>query len=300
MAPILTVFTPAYNRADCLPRAYEALKRQTSKDFIWFVVDDGSTDNTRELVAGWLNADNGFEIRYFYKENGGMYTAYNLAIANIETELCVCVDSDDYLTDYAVEKILACWRKDGSNEYCGVIGLDCLENGEIIGDPFPDQKTINLLDMLAGKYKFKNGDRKNVLRTELYKELCPMEEFPGEKDFNPHYLHLEICKKYDYLVLNEKLCVVERLPDGMHNTVFRQYLRSPRSFRKMRLHAMTLPGLPKKRLAQDIIHYVSSCLISGEPCISASPYKLLTLLLYPAGILWTLYLYYYNWKTLKK
>jgi len=48
----ITVFTPSYNRAYILPQCYEALKRQTCKDFIWQIVDDGSTDNTRELVQG--------------------------------------------------------------------------------------------------------------------------------------------------------------------------------------------------------------------------------------------------------
>ena len=89
MPPILTVFTPAYNRAHTLVRTYESLLAQSCKDFVWLIIDDGSTDNTSELVSNWQNCKNGFEIRYIYKENGGMHTAHNTAYEYIDTELNV-------------------------------------------------------------------------------------------------------------------------------------------------------------------------------------------------------------------
>ena len=52
-APLFTVYTPTYNRAHTLHRCYESLKVQTFRDFEWLIVDDGSTDGTAELVAGW-------------------------------------------------------------------------------------------------------------------------------------------------------------------------------------------------------------------------------------------------------
>lgn len=290
MKKTLTIFTPTYNRAYCLGKGYEALCRQTSKDFVWIVVDDGSADHTKELVQSWIDECTDFEIQYVYKENGGLYTGYNTAIALADTELCVCVDSDDYLVDNAVELIIDKWKKDGSKEVAGIVGLDCLESGEIIGDVFPEQKCINLIDILFGKYSFKNGDRKNVVRTELYKLHSPMEEIPGEKDFNPHYLHLKISQEYDFLVLNEKLCVVEYQAGGMSDTVFKQYLRSPKSFRKMRLLDMSLKGVPLKHLLKTNIHYTSSCIISKEPCVSASPCKLVTIIMWPLGLLLTIYI----------
>ena len=290
----VTVFTPTYNRAYCLHKGYEALCRQTIKDFKWIIVDDGSTDNTKELVESWKAADNGFEIQYIYKENGGMYTGYNVAIAAADTELCVCVDSDDYLTDDALEKAINHWKKYGNETYAGVIGLDCYESGEIIGDKFPEQKSINLIDLLFEKYPIHNGDRKNFVRTDLYKSVAPMKEFEGEKDFNPHFMHIQISKKYDFLVLNEKMCVVEYQPDGMSNTILKQYLRSPRSFREMRLLDISLDGAPFKFLVKKTIHYVASCILCKEPCISVSPRKVLTILMYPLGILMVLYIKYCN------
>lgn len=102
--PILTVFTPTYNRAHTLPRTYQSLCRQECKDFVWLVVDDGSTDGTADLVRSWQQEANGLEIRYIYKENGGMHTAHNAAYEVIDTELNVCIDSDDCLADGAVKK----------------------------------------------------------------------------------------------------------------------------------------------------------------------------------------------------
>jgi hypothetical protein len=123
-----------------------------------------------------------------------------------------------------------------------------------------------------------------------------MEEFPGEKDFNPHFLHLKISQKYDFLILNEKLCIVDYQPDGMTNTVYKQYLRSPRSFRKMRMMDLSLDGAPLTFIVKKTIHYISSCILSGEPCISESPRKGWTIILYPMGCLLTIYLKLYDRK----
>lgn len=120
----LTVFTPLYNRINTLKRTYESLKRQTSKDFVWLIIDDGSTDNPYEIIKEWIKINNGFEIKYVYKENGGMHTAHNTAYENIDTELNVCVDSDDYMPDNAVQLIIDCWNKNKNKGYAGIIALD--------------------------------------------------------------------------------------------------------------------------------------------------------------------------------
>ena len=135
---ILTIFTPAYNRAHTLLRTYESLCSQSRKDFIWLIVDDGSTDNTAELVQHWQSRDNGFEIQYIYKENGGMHTAHNVAYANIRTELNTCIDSDDMLAKGAVEKILSKWPEVRGKGYAGLVGLDADFSGNIIGKGFPE------------------------------------------------------------------------------------------------------------------------------------------------------------------
>ncbi len=292
--PLITVFTPTYNRAFCLSRGYEALKRQTSKNFLWMIIDDGSTDDTRQLVESWQRDNNDFEIKYYYKENGGLYTGYNRAIEEADTELCVCVDSDDYLTDDAIEIVGDFWRHFRKKEYAGVVALDCFEDGTIIGDPLPDKKSINLIKLMLGTYNIKNGDRKNFVRTDLYKKYAPIKEFTGEKDFNPHFLHLKISQEYDFLVLNKPVCVVEYQPDGMTNTVFKQYLRSPNSYRAMRLFDISLNDAPLKFRLKKHIHYVSSSIIAHKPCFKESPDKILTLIAYPFGLVLTVVLLIYK------
>ncbi|HMQ45455.1 MAG TPA: glycosyltransferase family A protein [Mariniflexile sp.] len=133
----LTVFTPTFNRAFCLGQCYNSLINQTSKDFKWLIIDDGSTDNTKELVSTWIH-ENKIEIQYQYQANQGMHGAHNTAYELIDTELNVCIDSDDYMPDNAVKLILDFWEQFGNDTVAGIVGLDGNKQGEIIGTPFPN------------------------------------------------------------------------------------------------------------------------------------------------------------------
>ena len=290
MKPI-TVFTPAYNRADLLPRCYESMKKQTNQNFIWMVIDDGSTDHTAPLIQSYMNAPHDFEIEYYYKKNGGLHTAYNEAIAHIETPLCVCIDSDDWMPEDAIEKILNFWHEHGSDQYAGIVGLDCFESGEIIGDKLPNQKSVNLIDLMTGKYKIKHGDRTNVVRTELYKKFAPMKVFPGEKNFNPHYMHLQISLEYDFLVMNENLHFVEYQPGGMSNSMLKQYRNSPNSFAEFRCLQMKFPNAPVKFCMKTAIHYGAECMLAKRKILRglSLKYRCLCILSLP----FILFLYYY-------
>lgn len=127
---LLTVFTPTYNRAHTLLRTYQSLCQQNCKDFVWLIIDDGSMDNTRELVNKWQNEQNDFKIKYIYKENGGMHTAHNIAYENIDTELNMCIDSDDCLAENAISNILSTWDKIKDRGYAGIIGFRFRFKGE--------------------------------------------------------------------------------------------------------------------------------------------------------------------------
>lgn len=285
--PTITVFTPTYNRADLLPQCYEALKRQTSDDFLWMIIDDGSTDNTEEVAKEWLKEDNKFEIQYIKKENGGLHTGYNTAIANADTELMMCIDSDDFPPDDCVQKVVAFWEKNKDEKYAGIIGLDFDLEGNRLGDKLPEQKSVSLVDMAIGKYKIKKADRKLVIRTDLYKEVAPMPSFPGEKNFNPHYMHLKIGMKREFLVLNECLCCVEYQPQGMSAGIYKQYYNSPNSFAEIRLLDLSLPGSLLYKYKKSI-HYCSSCILAHrEHYIRKSPCKIITALAILPGMLFT-------------
>lgn len=279
----LTVFTPTYNRANLLGRGYEALKRQTLKDFEWLIIDDGSSDNTKEVVQSWIDA-NELPIRYVYKENGGLHTSYNTAIDHIETELCVCVDSDDYMPDDAVEKIVKLWKEKGSKTVAGILGLDFFLDNSPIGGYFQEGiESLHIVEM-APKYNH-HGDVKVVHRTELLKEVAPMPVFEGEKNFNPIYLFYKIDMRYPLILLNDNLCYVEYQPDGMTFNIYNQYVNSPRSFSELRKLIMTHPLAPMSIKFRNAIHYVSSqIMIRNKRWLRESPMKLLTLLAVPLGL----------------
>lgn len=302
----LTVFTPAYNRAHTIWRTYESLCRQTCKDFEWLVVDDGSTDNTRELVKSWLKdvsdsndngsafegySENGFRVRYIWKENGGLHTGYNTAYANTDTELCVCIDSDDWMPDDAVEKILNCWREKGSDRYAGIMGLDFDTEGKPLGGYFPEGLAETyFLDMyIKGIHK---ADTKEVMRTELMKKVAPQEGFPGEKNFNPVYMLLQVCDDYPLIVLNENLCTVEyQQDDSMSRGIYNQYMNSPRSFAKLRLLEMKLKRNTPLHRFRAAVHYVSSCIIAKDKnWLRQAPNKFLVLAAAPVGYALSLYI----------
>lgn len=277
----LTVFTPAYNRAHTLSRTYASLLRQDCKDFVWLIVDDGSSDNTAELVQSWQQKDNGFEIRYLYKENGGMHTAHNMAYEVIDTELNVCIDSDDCLADGAVKKILDKWCAVKDLGYAGIIGLDADLEGNLIGKGFPDGLTETTL---SGYYAAGgSGDKKLVYRTDIIKKYPPYPVFEGEKYVALAYKYRLIDQDYKLAVLDEVLCNVEYQADGSSGTMWKQYLKNPKGFAFWRKVCMEYPTSRKRKII-DCIHYCSSSILAGNRhFVRESPQKVLTILCIPFG-----------------
>lgn len=285
---LLTVFTPTYNRIHTLKRTYESLKEQTCKQFIWLIVDDGSTDGTGEQVEKWRCCENGFEIRYVYKENGGMHTAHNTAYENINTELNVCIDSDDKMPLDAVEVILAKWKKSNKKKYAGIIALDADFDGKIIGTGFKaGMKTTTVSGYYAAGGK---GDKKLIYRTDIIKKYPPYPVFEGEKYVSLAYKYRLIDQSYKMTVLNHVVCNVDYQPDGSSNSMLKQYVRNPKGFAFWRRIRMQYPD-SKKRLFIDCIHYVSSSLIARDlHFIQKSPRKVMTVIAIPFGILLTIYI----------
>ena len=206
----LTVFTPTYNRAHTLERLYRSLCAQTCKDFDWLVIDDGSTDGTAALVQSFID-DGQIPVRYIYKENGGLFTGYNTAYEVIETELNVCIDSDDAMPPDAVERILSIWKEKGSDRYCGLLGLDVdMDSGHPIGGRFPEGMTACYFPEMYA-LNIHRGDTKQVMRTDLMKTVAPQVGFPGEKNFNPVYMLFQVCDDYPLLIINSPLCFATTL-----------------------------------------------------------------------------------------
>lgn len=278
----LTVFTPLYNRIATLKRTYESLKRQTCKDFIWLIVDDGSTDNPYEVIKNWLKAENGFEIKYIYKENGGMHTAHNTAYENIDTELNVCIDSDDYMPDNAVELIINCWNQNKNKGYAGIIALDFADSTKkVIGKELPKDKESTTL---MGYYNNGGlGDKKLIYRTDIIKKTPPYPVFDNEKYVALAYKYHIIDEKYELKILNECACIVDYQMDGSSTNMYRQYVRNPKGFAFWRKEQMKRSVNIKQKI-KACIHYVSSSLIAkNKHFVKESPEKFLTVLSIPFG-----------------
>ena len=289
--PFLTVFTPAYHRAYTLPRTYESMKRQRNTDFIWLIVDDGSADNTAELVCRWQAEENGFEIRYIYKENGGMHTAHNTAYAMIDTELNVCIDSDDALAPDAVQTIFEAWQKVKGKGYAGLLALDARFSGEVIGTGFPDR----LAETTLGEYYRRGGkgDKKLILRTDVVRQYPPYPTFEGERFVPLGSLYTMIDRDYTLAVLDAVVCLVEYMPDGSTRNMLRQYYRNPNGFRYGRLVSLTAPtGLKQK--AKLYIHYAAESMLAHQPVLKDAPQKLLCAAVIPLGWLLAIYIRYKN------
>lgn len=284
---ILTVFTPAYNRAHLLPRLYESLCRQTSDDFEWLLIDDGSSDHTKELVAQW-SKENRIVIRYIYQENQGMHGAHNTAYKNINTALNTCIDSDDYMTDNAVELILKKWNSMDQQKYAGIIGLDAIESGEIIGTKFKTAyTTLEDFYLEGGK-----GDKKLVYRTDVVNRYPEYPLFEGEKYVGLGTKYLFIDKDFQLATLNDALVIVEYQENGSSNTMFAQYLKYPRGFIYNRITTMQYSKSVKRKFI-EAIHYISSCIIlKKKNFLKDTPEKGLTLLAIPFGLILYLLIQY--------
>lgn len=288
----ITVFTPTYNRAYCLGQLYESLLKQTSKDFLWLIIDDGSTDNTKDVVDGWIKEDK-ISIQYFYQTNKGMVGAHNTAHHIMETELCVCMDSDDFMPDNAIERILTLWKQHGYPESAGMVGLDAYKNGTIVGTKLPETVDECKFSELYVKYKV-SGDKKFIHNRKVFNKYLPYPFFDGEKFPITSYLYLFIEQEHKLLLFNEVFCVVEYLPDGLSMNLFNQYKQSPKSFAHYRKAKMKF-ALNYKERFKNAIHYVSSSImLKNTKFISESPFKLTTLLAVPFGVI--LYLYLMNTK----
>lgn len=289
MMKSITVFTPTFNRAKTLERTYQSLCRQTCMDFEWLVVDDGSIDDTQIVVEKWIE-DAVISIRYIYQENRGYCEARETAYKNISSELNVCIDSDDWMPDDAVEKILKLWKEKGSDKYAGIIGLDAYEDGTIIGkvpEGLTETTNRDYYEVYGG-----TGDRKQVYRTDIVKRYPPTPKFVGERFMNAAYKYYLIDEDYPMLVSNDVYSFVEYQLNGLSANEWRNRWNYPRSFACTFL--LGLRQTKSKKLSFNYcLHYIA-CSIRAKNFhfISESPKKLLTIASLPAGLLLFLFYWY--------
>ena len=287
----ITVLTPTYNRANNLIKCYNSLLYQTVKDFEWLIVDDGSVDDTMSVVNTFIS-EKKISIRYIHKDNGGKHTALNYGVKQINTELTVVLDSDDYFSKDAIQEIIFYYNKYKINRnLCGFTFLKKFTNGNIIGMEFPiDEEITNFIDIRLNR-KIR-GDKCEVFYTKCLKEY-PFPEYEGEKFIGESTVWTKMALKYDMVHINKGVYMAEYLEDGL-----------TKNGRKLRI------SCPNGGMANSKMHMIKQCRIgiriksailfncyaffakkAIRDICSECEYKLLTLITMPFG-----YLLFRYWK----
>ncbi len=226
-----TIFIPTYNRAHTLPRAMDSIQDQTCRDFEVVIVDDGSTDGTKELVEDWQGRSR-LQITYVWQPNQGKHAAHNAGAELARGSFFITLDSDDMLAPRALEIFKSYW--DGIPEadrpgFAGVEGLCAhMDDGRVDGDRFPEDIFDSNFLEVRKKYGIR-GDKKNAIRTELVK-ANPYPRFEGEKHFRPGLLWERLAHDYMFRYINEVVQIIEIQPDGISSDRLTLRTSNPHSF----------------------------------------------------------------------
>lgn len=284
----LTIFTPTYNRAHTLPRLFDSLVNQTNYEFEWLIVDDGSTDDTEEIVKTFITEK--FPIRYIKQKNGGKHIATNIGLKCAYGELFTCLDSDDWFYPEAVAFFIDQFAE--NNEMNALISLDTFENEEIVGEKLPKIDNVNWVD-LRYKYQIK-GDKCYVFKTKIVKNMT----FPqyGESiHMPPSYQLFDYSRYYNFHLSNEKTKFVEYQNDGISSKVKQNYFKSAENYCEYRKFANDqLPNLKEKikNILLFDISWIELKLNSKFKFKSKSAF-ILSILCLP--ISYVMYIYYKNY-----
>lgn len=224
----ITVFTPTYNRAYIIERLYESLYRQTYHDFEWLVVDDGSSDDTEMLFRKFQNECKTFSIRYYKKENGGKCRAINYALDLAEGDLFFTVDSDDYLTNDALEK-LAEWENQlpKNQKFCGIAGNLGISETETVNRAFDNEYFEGTL---LDRHSIVNGERAIAIYTDVHRKYR-YPEFEGEKFMTEAVIWNRMANDgYRMRFFNDIIWIYEYRDDGLTKQGNTLFLNNPRGY----------------------------------------------------------------------
>lgn len=194
--PLITVFTPTYNRAHTLHRVFDSLRAQTFRDFEWLVVDDGSTDGTAELIARWAKAAD-FPVRYVQQDHAGKHIAHNRALGEARGYFFFPIDSDDAFMPDAFEKMVRLWNTIPHGErrgFCSIGALCRDQTSKVVGDKFSAEPfDASLRDVL---YVHRvRGEKWIGWVTEIMRRY-PFPEVAGTQFIPEGIIILDIAKTY--------------------------------------------------------------------------------------------------------
>lgn len=211
---LVTILTPTYNRGYCIKNLYNSLLNQTKMDFKWIIVDDGSTDSTKEVIES-IQEDGIISIEYLYKENGGKHTAVNVGVRCVDTKYVFIVDSDDVLTKDAVSNIfIADSEYKCVSDICGYSFLRKYPDERINGKLFKKDGLIDSYVNVRLYGKDSTSDKAEVFYTEILKKY-PFPVFENEKFLGEDIVWVEMSKKYKMVHINKAIYVGDYQNDGL-------------------------------------------------------------------------------------
>lgn len=225
---MVTIFTPTFNRKKEMIILYESLLSQTDKDFEWVVVDDGSADGTEELMLELKNKKE-INITYYKQENSGKSMAHNKGVELAKGEVFICVDSDDYLKENAVEKIKKYYEKIKENSECcglGFLAYDIAEK-KLIGTAFPKDEMIETYYNIYNKCSV-SGDKALVFKTDVIKQYM-FPKIDGEKFVPENLVYNRISKRYKMLWINTEILYKQYMQGGYSDNYFNLAKKNPKA-----------------------------------------------------------------------
>lgn len=288
----LTIFTPTYNRAYILNQLYESLVNQTNKDFCWLIVDDGSSDNTKDLVQGWIK-EKKVDIEYIQEENGGKMRAHNAGVMNCKTDLFLCVDSDDYLVSSAVEQILVkSTELDNRNDLCGIIAYKGKSSEEVIGNKFPQNITESSLNNLYRKGF--EGDTTLIFKTKVLKQFL-FPEIEGEKFITEDFVYCQIDEEYKMVLMNSIITICSYLEDGYTKNAIKLILNNPKGMLDYYNLKIKLAKNLKEKIKFIMLYTAFGKLTKTKECLKRCNSRILYFFAYPFSMI-----YYFKKKKISK
>lgn len=279
---LLTIFTPAYNRADKLEQVYLSLEKQMNNEFEWLIIDDGSKDDTEKVVSQLIKRSP-MNIRYYKKENGGKHTAHNMAADMATGKYFLCLDSDDYMNQDSINALTEIIKQCSSEE--GIIAYKCDQNKKLLSDKFPETEYVPSIYSLNQEYKCK-GEFVFVFPTELIqKNKFPV--FEGERFVTESVLYDKLdCRMH---ILPEVIEICEYQMDGLSNNLNEIMKRNPAGYCLYFMQRIDMQNNLKDRIL-TIGKYISFSIFAGRnKTVYNGKYKILSKVLYPVGIVMWLY-----------
>ena len=280
MEKLLTIFTPTFNRADCLSRLYDSLCRQSESDFEWLIVDDGSTDNTNSLVSTWI-LDNKISIRYFYQKNAGKSMAHNNGVQKTNTELFFCVDSDDTLVEDAVKVISQVWKQHNKNNTGLLLKKFDLTLKKSVTFIPKDVHESTLYD--AYNSHGLKGDTALVFKTSVINKY-EFPHFEGEKFVPESYLYDLIDTNGPLIIVDKSIYNCEYLNDGYTSNMMKLLCNNPKGYTAYISQRLSLHDKTFISRYLDSARYVAMMLtFNSKKILVDSVYPFYTILAFPLG-----------------